>query len=258
MDMDIHAVSLEQLSYDYCVDACALAGGRNLFALSRNDARRRPYLNGEALNVLCMGGICAFCTRDLHLLDALRARYADAGGEWFLESDSLHGLDELLSTFGMRISSHHLYFLPATGAGSTQAHIAHDHARALPYEIRWYDAGELKAMAGDPRFDEALAGSASHPDELGAAALYGGRILGMAAASRDSGRLWQIGINVEPDARGRGIATHLVALLKDALMARGIVPFYGTAFSHIASQRTAISAGFTPAWAELSARAIGQ
>ena len=131
--MDIRAVSLKQLSHNYCVDACALAGRRNLFALSRYDARRRPYLKGEALDVLCMGDICAFCARDEHLLDALRARYADAGGEWFLESDSLHGLDELLGAFGMHISSHHLYFLPATGIGSAQAHTAHDHARAFTY-----------------------------------------------------------------------------------------------------------------------------
>ena len=39
------------------------------------------------------------------------------------------------------------------------------------------------------------------------------------------------------------------------ILRQGILPFYGTAASHLASQRTALAAGFLPAWAELAAEA---
>ena len=77
------------------------------------------------------------------------------------------------------------------------------------------------------------------------------RILGMAGASCDSDTMWQIGINVEDIERGNGIGTMLVALLKNEVLKRGKLPYYGTAMSHVASQRVALSAGFVPAWVEL-------
>jgi predicted GNAT family acetyltransferase len=90
---------------------------------------------------------------------------------------------------------------------------------------------------------------------LGVAALRKGEIVGMAGASADSPTMWQIGINVEPACRGEGLASLLVTLLKNEILKRGVLPFYGTALSHIASQRTALVAGFLPAWAELVAEA---
>lgn len=84
----------------------------------------------------------------------------------------------------------------------------------------------------------------------------GGQPVGMAGASRDGERLWQIGVNVLPPHRGRGLAAGLTALLKDELLRRGIVPFYGTAQSHIFSLNTARNAGFRPAWAEVWARPL--
>lgn len=126
-----------------------------------------------------------------------------------------------------------------------------------PVDIQWYEGERLARFAGDARFAEALADNPAWPDQLAVAALSEGGILGMAAASRDSARLWQIGVNVDAAALGRGIATALVALLGDALLARGVVPFYGTAASHIISQRVAVAAGFLPAWAELSAGEAG-
>ena len=86
---------------------------------------------------------------------------------------------------------------------------------------------------------------------LAVAAVKDGQILGMAGAGCDSPTMWQIGINVMPESRTSGIGTRLVSLLKNEVLKRGILPFYGTSMSHIASQRVAIGAGFMPAWAEL-------
>ena len=92
---------------------------------------------------------------------------------------------------------------------------------------------------------------------LGVAAVKDGVILGMAGASADSPHLWQIGINVLPEARGQGIAEMLVSLLRNDVLAAGRLPFYGTSISHLASQRVALKSGFLPAWFELVAAPRG-
>ena len=48
----------------------------------------------------------------------------------------------------------------------------------------------------------------------------------------------------------------VVAIIKNEILSRGKLPFYGTSMSHIASQRVALAAGFVPAWAELYCEAI--
>jgi hypothetical protein len=63
--------------------------------------------------------------------------------------------------------------------------------------------------------------------------------------------MWQIGININPESRERGIGKMLVTLLKNEVLKRGILPYYGTSLSHIASQKVALGSGFLPAWAEL-------
>lgn len=64
----------------------------------------------------------------------------------------------------------------------------------------------------------------------------------------------QVGIDVLPEYRGRGIGTNLVILLKNEILKRGKIPFYGTAESHFHSQNIAINAGFFSAWSELYSR----
>ena len=124
-------------------------------------------------------------------------------------------------------------------------------AKQTQFETRWFEGDEIEAFRGDKRFDEAFAFDRNAPDILGVAAIRDGSILGMAGASCDSPIMWQIGINVAPEERGRGIGTMLVTLLKNEILSRGILPFYGTSMSHLASQRVALGAGFVPAWVEL-------
>ncbi len=73
----------------------------------------------------------------------------------------------------------------------------------------------------------------------------------MAGASADSPLFWQIGINVDFQARGLHVGSTLVRLLAQDIIAHGAVPYYGTSMSHIASQRVAHRAGFAVTWAEL-------
>lgn len=90
-------------------------------------------------------------------------------------------------------------------------------------------------------------------DVLAVCAVSGKNVLGMAGASNDSDDLWQIGIDVLPEHRGKGLAPILVSVLANEIILRGKVPYYGTWSGNIFSQRTAISSGFLPAWSEMHA-----
>jgi predicted GNAT family acetyltransferase len=82
-----------------------------------------------------------------------------------------------------------------------------------------------------------------------AVAYADGAVAGMAGASDDCEMMWQIGINVLPEYRNRGIAAALTNRLAMGILERGKIPYYGAAASNIASLRVAHRAGFRPAWA---------
>ena len=103
----------------------------------------------------------------------------------------------------------------------------------------------------DPFGGEAFCFSEASPDVLAVAAIIDNEIVGMAGASADSPSFWQIGINVNKNFEGRHIASGLVSILKSDILQKGIVPYYGTSFSNLASQHVAARAGFEVAWVEL-------
>ena len=68
--------------------------------------------------------------------------------------------------------------------------------------------------------------------------------------------MWQIGIDVLPQYRRKGIASALTSHLALAVLERGKVPFYCAAWCNLPSVRNAIKSGFRPAWVEMTAKAI--
>jgi len=99
-------------------------------------------------------------------------------------------------------------------------------------------------------FPYALSFDENHlrPDILASTAKVNGKIAGIAGVSKDSEKLWQIGINVLSEYRELGIAAVLTNMLAVKVLEYGKIPYYATAPSNIASQRVAINAGFKPAW----------
>ena len=63
--------------------------------------------------------------------------------------------------------------------------------------------------------------------------------------------MWQVGIDILPDYRDRGIGKALVSQLTEALFKIEKLPYYSTGISNISSRRTAISVGYRPAWVEI-------
>lgn len=167
-------------------------------------------------------------------------------GAWMFLYSNLRKIDKKLNEFGYEIDNTHHYYLPMDKE-FTRNNI----------KLKWYEKDEILKFKNDDRFDEAFAFNKNYPDILAVAAVdEEDNILGMAGASEDSKIMWQIGINVLEDEKGKGIASFIVQSLKNEILNRGKVPFYGTVESHIISQKVALKSGFYPAFAEVKIRKI--
>ncbi len=244
----MHDILCRQMAVDFCCTEEAVRGRENCFTEHQFLEGRRRFHEGQEcyLKIAVIGGKLLFCGRK-DILEWCRANYAKDGSEWFLEAKNVRRLNDRVHGDGYRISFLHPFYIAEKATEVTYE----------GYNICWYEREDIEQFRGDNRFDEAYSFQESAPDVLGISAVRGGEILGMAGASADSPDMWQIGINVMQGHEGLGIGSTLVSLLKNELLARGKLPYYGTGFAHLASQRLALSAGFHPAWVEMSTEKMG-
>lgn len=242
----MHPILAEQLADDFCCTPRQVQSRDNVFSVMEPREGRRQF-EKSAFRAACVDGKLLVAGSP-EMVAWCRERYADANAAWFMEMNVLRELDGKLGEQGLRIGAAHPFFLPAREVVPDTGDFA----------ITWYEQTDIEQFRGDPRFPEAYGFLPDAPDVLGVSASRGGEIVAMAGASRDSARMWQIGIGVMPAHRRQGLGAMLTALLAREVERRGALPFYGTAMSHIASQRTALRAGFAPAWAELYAEEKGQ
>ena len=237
-----------QMALDYCCSVRDLEeGSGNLFTEYRPlEGRRRFNEKKETfLKIASFKGRLLFTGRK-DIIEELRGRYAQTEAAWFMEPLNMRELNERIGRHGYRISHLHPFFV-----SFRQTPVRYDQ-----YEIRLLERADIEAYRGDSRFRNAFSFQDAAPDEIGISASRDGEILAMAGASGDSPVMWQIGIDVVPEARGRHLGRLVVTLLKNEILKRGRIPYYGTAFSHILSQNIAIDSGFRACWTELAVSEI--
>ncbi len=233
----------KQLSLDYCCSVQDLEQGRgNLFTTYRPLEGRRRYNETDDvfLKILSVKGRLLVTGRE-DIVQILRETEADTPAPWFMESGNMRKLEALIRPYGYQIGMVHPFYL-----AFDQTSVRYD-----GYEIRILERAEIEQFRGDERFSNAFTFQQFAPDEIGVCASEDGRILGMAGASADSPIMWQIGIDVLEEARGRHLGRLLVSILKNEILRRGRIPYYGAAISHTLSQNIAIDSGFRLGWTEL-------
>ena len=135
-------------------------------------------------------------------------------------------------------------------------------AISRPYElelIEFKDGMAPEALSIDVlQFPHALSASPDNnrPEMLAAIARMDGVPVGVAAVSRDSEFMWQVGIDVLPAHRQQGLAAALTSAVTRAVLDAGAVPYYACSNTNILSMRTALAAGFRPMWVELLTKPI--
>ena len=233
----------QQLSLDYCCPVEEVTDSANHFHVYQPLEGRRRFNEekGCFLKVVSLKNKLLF-TGAPEILEWCETQYAAFPGEWFMEPKTILPLNEKLKEYGHSVTHLHPFYI-ATEKSALDP---------VDYDIVIYRGQEIEQFRGDGRMDEAFSFQPAAPDMIGAGAWKDGRFLGMAGASADSPTMWQIGINVDPTAKGLGIGPTLVAALKNEILDLGILPYYGTSVSHINSQRVAQKAGFVPAWTEMA------
>lgn len=223
----------------------------NVVCTSRETPGARAYLKlPHVCDLVSYGSnIVASCAEGLEgvvrsYLDSLEA-VQDA-----FETPAIYRLNDLLASHGARVLYQASYFLPDVDA-------IHGAELSCPFELRVLEAENFRDLYV-PAWSNALCKDRPQLDVLGVGAYDGGALVGLAGCSADCERMWQIGVDVLPSYRRKGIAAALTNQLARETFARGKVPFYCAAWSNVKSVRNALASGFKPAWAQATARPISE
>ena len=237
---------MRQSAADSSCDPEDFRADRNKVVISRKNPAARRYLE--------LPFLCDLTSYGSNIVASVSPQFAEPAAEYIgrfevphcFETPNLHVLSAMLRPLGCDICFMAEYFLPEPDALRREN---------CGFEIRILGPGEF-AEYYLPQWSNALCKERRSLDRIAAGAFDRGRLVGLAGASADCGSMWQIGVDVAPEFRRRGIASCLTGILAAEILERGIVPFYCCAWSNIGSARNAIRSGFRPAWVQVTAKTI--
>lgn len=158
------------------------------------------------------------------------------------EPPHLHVLHERLKPLGYGVGMTSEYWLPELKSLSEQP---------CAYPLRVLTQSDFAGLYL-PEWSNALCEKRAELDVLGVGAYDGDRLIGFAGCSADCAEMWQIGVDVLPEYRRKGIAAAVTSRLAIEILKKDKVPFYCCAWCNLPSARNAVRSGFRPAWTEMT------
>lgn len=246
-NQDIKRIALQQSAYDSNCEPEDFLKAENVVTISQKHPRARAYLDLPLSCDLVSYGSNIVAQASPEIAPLVRQYIDRYPVEHCFETPNLHVLDELLRPFGQKICFMAEYFLPDVDA-----------VKELPcdYELRILHQEDFADLYL-PQWSNALCEKRKHLDVLGVGAYDGEKLIGLAGCSADCEEMYQIGIDVLPEYRRKGIASALTSRLALEILKLNKVPFYCAAWCNIKSVRNAIRSGFRPAWVAMTAKDIG-
>lgn len=235
-------IAMEQSAIDCNCKPADFQGDRNVVVVSRANPGAKEYLKLPFLCDLVSFGSNIVASVDERVVEFVQRYLEGREIESCFETPAIHIMTKGLAEYGMVPCYMAEYFLPDVDA-----------LRLLdcPYPTELLQPEGFSDLYVGP-WENALCENRRDLDMLAVVAYDGGRIVGMAGCSADSDTMWQIGIDVLPQYRRRGVAAALTSYLAREILARGKVPFYCSAWANIKSVRNALRCGFKPAWVHLT------
>lgn len=160
------------------------------------------------------------------------------------EPPHLHILHEALKPLGFGVGITAEYWLPDVNSVAPLD---------CGYRLRILEQSDFAELYR-PEWSNALCEKRAELDVLGVGAYDGDKLIGLTGCSADCADMRQIGVDVLPAYRKKGIAAAVTSHLAAEIMKRGKVPFYCCAWCNLASARNAVKCGFHPAWTEMDIR----
>ena len=241
---EILEIALQQSAYDCNCSADDFLSSENKVFLSQKNEKARAYLPLPfECDLVSYGNniVAQVSPRMKEIVEWYIGKYAV---EHCFESPNVIAINEKLVEFGYKVCFMAEYFLPDM---NEMKELTCNYERMIlqPEDFEPYYTDE---------WGNALCKSRKHLDKLAVGAFDNGKLVGLAGASADCETMYQIGVDVLPEYRRKGIASALTSKLAIEILKLGKVPFYCAAWSNIKSVRNAIKCGFRPAWVELTAR----
>ena len=199
---------LEQLAVDFNCTPSDFLSAENIITIpSRNDGRRN--YSPDIFFQMATCGVNTVIMADERLHEFLQEWSKDLEGHHLFEYESLPSLEEGLKRYGYQLDPTHHMFLPCCEVRVEER-----------FRVEWLYDNEIGRFYGDTRFPNAIAYPEPcpvRPDRIVVIAYDGDNIMGMAGCSEDAPHWQQIGIDVLPEYRSKGVGSYLVTLLKNNL-----------------------------------------
>ena len=245
-NQEIWTIALQQSAYDCNCLPEDFRAEKNVVTISKKHPLARKYLKLPLSCDLVSYGSNIVAQASEEIAPVVKEYIDRYPVEHCFETPNMHVLDEQLRQFGQKICFMAEYFLPDVDA-----------VKELPcdYELRVLHQEDFTSLYL-PQWSNALCEDRKYLDVLGVGAYDDGKLIGLAGCSADCEMMYQIGVDVLPEYRQKGIASALTSRLALAILALDKVPFYCAAWCNIKSARNAIRSGFRPAWVAMTAKDI--
>ncbi len=210
--------------------------------------RRRFEEPAKPFVIVSMGhGVVVACHREW--LEWTRARASELDRDGFLGAANLGAVAERLSTGGCVLKGP----LPSY-ACSVDTLRPFNVPPGVTIEVVRGEA--IDPLRPTEAFRHALPRERNPmlPDRLAVIARADADVVACAAASEENDQLCQVGVDVLPSWRERGVGRAVVGRLTEAVLAEGRVPYYCHVIANIPSAALATSLGYWPAWVQWHAR----
>ena len=238
---------MELLSIEFNCKPDDFLKSNNILTVSDLHEGRRVYSSEKYFFHMVTMGENAVVTADECMQDFLRAYIDVKQGHYLFEIPNLLPIERELNKYGYTLTQTYHMFLSCEQIKAEKK-----------YPVKWFFDDEIHRFYGDKRFPNAICSEykPERPDKVVVCAYDGDTIMGMAGCSEDAPHWQQIGIDVLPEYRSKGVGTYLVTLLKNKIIERNNIPFYGTSVSNYHSWNIALNCGFKPTWLEIGAKKL--
>lgn len=240
----IWEIALQQSAYDCNCRPEDFMKDTNVIVISKKNDKARKYLPLPFACDLVSYGNNIVAQVSEELKEEVSSYIGKYKTEHCFETPNMDVLNQKLEKFHMKVCVMAEYFLPD---------VTKLKEWPCPYEQKVLRQSDFQDLYTE-EWSNALCEARKELDILAVGAYDQGKLVGLAGCSADCETMYQIGVDVLPEYRRKGVASALTSRLALETIKLGKVPFYCAAWSNIKSVRNAIRCGFRPAWVELTAR----
>lgn len=237
-------IAMQQSAIDANCNADDFLRTENVITISKENPSARKYLKLPHICNLISYGNNIVATVSEEYKTIVKEYISKYPVEHCFETPNMHILNDAFQEKGFRVCFMAEYFLPDTNALSVPP---------CDFECKVLTQSDFSELYTE-QWSNALCEKRKELDILGVGAYHNGQLVGLAACSADCETMWQIGVDVLPEYRRKGIASAITSKLAIEILERGKVPFYCCAWSNLKSVKNALKSGFRPAWVEMTVK----